>query len=261
MKRILTIFLLLTILAISFPNVYGSGLLVTPTRVILDSKNHSAELMLINSGNETATYKIELIYYSMDETGQLKEIAPDPKKGELFADFIRFSPKRVTLKPKEQQVVRVTAKIPDTAKDAEYRAHIRFVYVPVETLNPQTSEKSPTGININLRFIFALGIPIFVNVGNVSANANIAVTDIKDDSIILKISRRGNGSLYGDFFVYSDGKLVGSVKGISVYCPLLERTVEIDLTEKIKKGSIINVEYRWPEDRGGKIIIGSTFRY
>ena len=84
--------------------VAGPGdLLVTPTRVVLEGRERSAELTLVNRGQERTTYRITLENRRMDAQGKFSEI-DTPKDGELFAqNLIRYAPRRVTLEPNKPQ--------------------------------------------------------------------------------------------------------------------------------------------------------------
>ena len=54
----------------------GPGdLLVAPTRVVLTDRQRTGELMLMNAGTTTATYRITFTHLRMSEVGGMQEIS------------------------------------------------------------------------------------------------------------------------------------------------------------------------------------------
>src|SRR6056297_915592 len=83
---------------------YGQGdLLVSPTRIVFEGKKMNQEIVLVNTGRDTATYNISFIQNRATEYGSYERIeTPDP--GQYFAsDYIRFFPRKFTLAPGEPQ--------------------------------------------------------------------------------------------------------------------------------------------------------------
>src|SRR5205823_6329510 len=76
-------------------------LLVAPTRVVLEGRQRTAEITLVNIGPATATYRISLVNLRMDKMGGTREVeASSAEPGERFAnELVRFSPRQVTLVP------------------------------------------------------------------------------------------------------------------------------------------------------------------
>ena len=78
-----TFFLLLIMLVSAQPAL--AGLMLYPTRVVLESKERSAQVEILNNGDKPETYRIGIFNRRMTETGEI--VAADkPKAGDQFAD-------------------------------------------------------------------------------------------------------------------------------------------------------------------------------
>src|SRR5258706_988155 len=72
----------------------GGGFRVTPTRIVFDDRLRSAELTLVNTGTEPATYRVSLVRMRMSVSGAIAEVV-DPLPDEAFADsLVRYSPRQ-----------------------------------------------------------------------------------------------------------------------------------------------------------------------
>ena len=73
------------------PQSAFAGLMIYPTRVVLESKARSAQVELINNGNKPETYRISIFNRRMTETGEI--VAADkPQAGEQFAADMLLAP-------------------------------------------------------------------------------------------------------------------------------------------------------------------------
>jgi hypothetical protein len=222
------------------PKAVGLGdLLVAPTRVILQGRDRSAELTLVNIGDNTATYRISFINLRMNEDGQMEEIE-EPGEGEHFSDsLIRYSPRQVVLEPRVAQTIRMQVRKPADLAAGEYRSHILFRAVPdLATVGGGVeSQPSSEGINIRLIPVYGVSIPVIVRHGETSAS--IAFADVQyhhpEDggaaTVVARLSREGNRSVYGELRarIQRTGEVVGSIKGLGVYVPNSSRVVTLPL--------------------------------
>jgi hypothetical protein len=119
------------------------GLLVAPTRVVFEGNRRSAALTLINTGSETATYRIAFIQMKMTPDGQIIQV-PDDSAGAFRSDhLIRYSPRQVTLKPHMPQTVRLQLRLPAELPDGEYRSHLLFRAIPEPNAAPDETPGEP----------------------------------------------------------------------------------------------------------------------
>lgn len=189
----------------TLPVLAGVGdLTISPTRIIFEGPERSAQVTLINQGTKTAIYRIGFTQMRMKRDGQLVEITKPNEKEKFLDAFVRFAPRQVTLKPGAGQTVRLLLRKPADLPDGEYRSHLLFYAIPdqtagtdVETLNA----KNKKGLQIALRPIFRFGIPVILRQGKLNAEFDITefrLNKEKKSSVELTVVRNGNRSVYGD---------------------------------------------------------------
>jgi hypothetical protein len=238
---------------------------VAPTRIVLEGKDRTAEVTLMNRSNKTLTYALKLVNFRMTETGEMESV-DKAAEGEYFADsMIRFTPRRVVFEPNQAQVVRLQLRKPQDLAPGEYRSHLVFQVVPNTSLGGESetmsasSENASTenGIGIKLIPVYGVSIPIIVREGDTFAKVEMTNLELLQDEktgspeIRFDLLRSGNQSVYGDIEVACIQKghqpvVLGLVKGIAVYTPNSRRivTIPLRLPEGLKlEGSTLKVTY------------------
>lgn len=263
---------------ISITHAYALGqLTVAPTRVVFEDSGRSAKLTLVNTGDESITYRMSWTRKHVTEDGKYEAIEV-AREGERFADpMVRFSPRQVVLPPGQPQVVRLMLNKPAALETGEYRSYLTFTAIPQEAndQNGTATAGSQVGISINLIPIMAISIPVIVRHGEL--NVDVKLTDLtlktlavnsSQQVLALNIERNGNQSVYGDFsveFVAEDGKryVAGQVNGLAAYPPQPRRYVELPLYPpagvKLRQGEL-RVIYRAQPDDGGKELAEAQLR-
>jgi hypothetical protein len=251
--RLSRLALLLTTLAA--PSLPASAeLMIAPTRVVLAGAERSTELILVNKGDEQTAYRIDVENRRMRRDGAL-ETATDTRPGELFAaDMIRFSPRRVILEPGARQSLRVSVTPPAGLAPGEYRSHLRLMSAPT---NAGTATAAPTedandgSLSIQLIAVRSITIPVIVRIGTLDATAtvdNAALTRQGDNMLVVKLTRGGTRSTYGDLRLTIAGETnpVYSVRGVAIYTPNTDRDVMLPLPADIKAkltGRDVRIDY------------------
>ena len=247
-----------------------AGLIVTPTRVVLEGKQRSKLISIANNGTAKGKYRISVINKTMTKRG-LIENAEEPIGSELFAnDLIRFSPRSVTLKPGEHQNIRLMVRKNKDMQDGEYRSHMNFMILPDEEISQQDTQeknkqnKSDNSLTISIKSNFGVSIPVIIRHGNLDATAiieGISITHKGDNKYVnFSILREGSKSLYGDLLFYfvkeGNSKLIKSVGGIAIYTSIERRNLEIPIDLEAQKGKLL-IEYRQKPEDGGELITAS----
>ena len=243
-KKLYTLATASLLLFLSFQELVSAALVVTPTRIEFDARTRSEQVTLLNTGSESASYRISFKRRHMLEDGNLIEV----KKGEKgnFADeMIRYSPRQVTLPPGKSQVIRLMLRKPRNLEDGEYRSHMLFQALPkaTNTLDDNPDTKSE-GITIQLTPMIGITIPVIIRHGTL--DAALAIEDVKflaadkknpQNRISLNMVREGTRSVYGDFKVTftPEGNtvetVVSQIKGVAVYTPNLNRRYALRLNQ------------------------------
>lgn len=245
----------------------AGDLVVSPTRVVLEGRDRSAQLSLVNKGSETATYRITVINMRMSPDGGMTEIA-QPEPGQEFADqLFRYSPRQVTLEPGASQAIRLLLRKPKDLADGEYRSHMMMRAVP-QAAGQSVEQPAGGGASVRLIPVFGIAVPIIVRHGKV--DYTMSLSDMKfmpaaDKDQLNKISfnlnRSGNRSSYGDLTatLSAGGKdiVLSQIMRLAVYTPNQSRLVEMSLRvpEGVAlSGNTLKVEYKSIPEDGAKIL-------
>lgn len=226
--------------SVSAPSDGGFGdLLVAPTRLVLDGRK-SAEVILNNVGQEPATYRISVEFRRMTEDGGLEDVATPSDRDKLAEEMIVYAPRRVTLAPREPQVIRVAARPPAGLPDGEYRVHMLFRAVPAAT--PVTAAAAagdaPKSISFALIPVYGVTIPIIVRLGNLQVKSSIDNPQLETRngkrSIALDLTRSGERSTFGDVRVLKAGVKdpIAIQSAVAVYTEVGKRRVHVPLDDK-----------------------------
>ena len=260
---------LLALTLMAGESLAASQLMVTPTRVVFDSKMRNAQVTVINTGNSAGTYRISLVNKRMTLDGKIEDIK-EPKENELFADkLIRYSPRQVVLEPGKSQVVRLSLRKPRGLKEGEYRSHILFKAIPEDAGTDISKAVETDKITINLTAIVSISIPVIVRHGKTSSSiafgsVSYKATGEKDGipKLVLELNRSGNESIYGNLlaeFVQEGGAstVIGQVSGLAVYTPNKQRVYKLPLkipeNMDLNKG-VIRAYFRSTPDQGNKVL-------
>jgi P pilus assembly chaperone PapD len=269
----LTVMLLIVVLSLVLE--VEANVTVNPTRLILEDGQRSAAIKLINPADQTATYRISLINLEMKETGDIEELetadSSEKRIESYFAqDLLRYSPRQVVLPPRQAQIVRVQLMLPPGLEAGEYRSHMLFQEIPTQP-GQGNENQAETGINIELRAIYGVSIPIIVRQGETWAELEITDLELNKNTgsgtpeLSLTINRLGNQSEYGDIevsFTDNSGEktLIAAVRGTAIYTDVEKRDYKIGLrnTENLDlKDGILEVIYKKLSEEGGEILARS----
>lgn len=273
MLRTLTALAIMASAQFALPAPASAELLIAPTRVVLDRSDRSTELVVVNKGSEEAAFRISVENRRMNLDGSMEE-AVDATDGEMFAkDFIRYSPRRIVLKPGERQTVRVSARLNGDMEEGEYRSHLRLQGAPLSagrTLQSATS--TDTGdLSIQLIAIRSITIPVIMRLGQLDADVDIESLDVQENDaedetlLVARMKRTGSRSTYGDIKIYAPDQAepVYFARGIALYTPNTERDLILPLPNDLRDaltGKDIRIEYVSSDPQAPGVIADLTTR-
>ena len=262
--------LLAALLALLSLRPAWADLMVAPTRIVFDKNQRAAQLDLINSGSETATYRISIVNRRMGEDGGFSAI-DSPAPGEQFAGkLLRYSPRQVVLAPGAGQVVRLSLRKPADLPAGEYRSHLIFEKIAAtKGATSIETQAAPSGeISVQLTMLVGLSIPVIVRHGETAASVALTGLELLKSvagqpvTLALVLQRSGNRSVYGYLgatFTPPGGATqeVGKVGGVAVYTPNALRRVKLELKPPagltLARGTL-RVTFRERPDVGGKLL-------
>jgi len=228
----------------------GAGLLISAHELIFDRDTRSHSLHLNNRGNRTGVYTLSWVDHTMTKEGRLF-IWKDPSQSPWsLQPYIRFSPRRVTLRPGESQRIRVALK----SNRSEYEGGELFSHLNILTLNSNLEETKPptkstqeaaTGIEIKTRS--AINIPIVWRKTSDKPKAKITIESKTANSLTLKIQRIGQASNRGFLHVIHtlQGKSspLRGVQPLIIYANIEERTTTLKFDSSIPQQGKLDIYY------------------
>lgn len=221
---------------------------ILPRIIVIESRERSGELTILNLLNEKSTFRMDLENYSQDETGTYT-ILDSP----LNPDFdpskvIRFSPRQFALSRGGRQKIRLSVRKPADLVEGEYRFHIKALRLAnTDNIDPN---------NINVIANVGVTIPVIVRHGNVQGRASLenarlvdpARTESGKPELQVQINRTGNASTLGSLEVIwqrsgADPVKIGSIANMNVFTEINQRQVKVPLSELPYGAGTVTVRY------------------
>ena len=234
MQRILLLAGLL--LSLSAAPSLANEVLLSPSTVVFEDGQRSAELLVGNTGDTTNLYKLEPTYFRMEEDGRRVEVAP-PYPQNSAAELIRFAPRQFELPPGGSQLVRMATRLPATLPAGEYRIHLRVTNVGEALDGPQASEPQDGQVGAQIRIQVARAVRVLVRHGVGPGSAAVADLHSEPDgsggqNVAIILNRDGGGSSRGTYRLYTKDRQSGAVLeelaagGAYIYGDLPRRRLE-----------------------------------
>lgn len=196
----------------------AQGVMVAPKAVFMSSGGGSGSVTLLNPGTDPVEVAVSVFYgyTATDSTGQLRLVTidqPDSTQPSA-ARWLQAFPRRLTLGPRDQQVVRLLATPPAGLPDGEYWARLAFTAKAGEL--PVTGVRDSANIQVGLTLQIQQVIGLHYRKGQVRTGITLSGLEAvrQGDSVIVHASleRQGNAAYLGmvhAVVVGSKGKPVG----------------------------------------------------
>lgn len=243
----------------------NASLLVTPTRVAFDMRDRTSEVVLLNTSGEVKSYRVEWINQRQGESGgyfplEGQALEEFPKAEE----FIRFSPRRITLNPGESQTIKLMVRRKANMTEAEYRSHLKFTALPSESESSAVFEDSPSeGVNVRLNVLLSYSIPVILRTQPVKTDVkmqNLSLQTREDGKEVLTFTMIKNmpNSVFGDFVVtHKNGgeeTEIGYLNGVSMFSESNSLNANVVLLTPVKDlGGILTLRYKGKGEFADKI--------
>jgi hypothetical protein len=246
----------------------NAGLLLSPTRIVLENGARYVTVIARNTGDATGRYKVELVDAEMSENGGI-HVLEDGKHDEFsLIGMLSISPSNMTLKPDETQSVRILVKKKEGIADGEYRSHLQ-VRMTESDIDPAT-DKPNEGTGIAIHSKITTIIPVIVRFGQTNFNLTMDDAELMTGGgenqqvpeVKLSMSFSGNRSIIGDIkvtHIAPDGKetTLAFVQGIPIYRGVAKRTQAVSLndTDKVNLHSgRLRVDFLSQENEGSHVL-------
>lgn len=263
MKFLQLCFVFLIALVAPVASSYAS-LLISPLKVVIEGRERSATVTLVNNSNYTSTYRIEWHqfvqvegkggYISIDDPSVSDEV----RNALHLKDFSVYSPRQITLQPREQQNVRIAIRRPAELDRAEYMSHIKFKVIETDRSDVASDLEvlNNNAVRLGARVNASFSIPVVYRVGdydiNVQINQPSFATNPTTGKLIVNVpvSRSGKHGVVGFIEVYyapSDGQesLIGALSNANMFSEISNRTFDIPTqVNGLNPGSLRLVFYK-----------------
>lgn len=264
----------------------AADLNISPKRIVFSPDMRTAVVYVFNRGGLPATYTVQLTDRVMTPDGQVRAVSePDVKVG--AADYVAklpsaqplltYTPRRVTLKPGESQVIRLRADRPADAKAGEYHTHLTVTTLPPETAGETAEEAAaaePGSLTAKLNTLFSISIAVIVRVGAPDVQGGVdkvayAVRPAAGEApatavLSMDLLRKGANSLYGDVEVRAAGAArnstpLGAIRGVGVYTEIDRRSVDIPLSKIPARGERLEITLKDDDTKPGVVLASTVF--
>lgn len=224
---------------------------IVPRRIIIQPRERAGEFTLLNRGDTTGTFRIEILSFHQDEYGVYERLTQplnpvfDPEK------VLRLSPRQFTLAPEARQKIRFSIRKPENLPEGEYRFHIRASrmseYGPPAPVNDKASS---VGMAMNIGVV----IPVIVRHGHVESGASLSDLAYNpsgqdgNPALAFTLNRTGNASILGTAVAIwqpagGQPQQIGSMGNLNVFTENAHRKVSMPLNTPITGSGTIHLTY------------------
>ncbi len=253
LKRAVALTITTTTIALLFASSAFARLSLTPLRVELNTTSKIQSVLLMNETADVTTYRIGFRYQTMTPTGEIKLATEEEHKlMQPIEQMVMFSPKQVTLQPKQTQTVKFTFRKIPTATLSEYAAYIVFQELDDSPIIPQLSEQPDAGnVAIKVKPLFKISIPIFISDETSTSQKSAEINNMKIDKdlnvIMFDINNVGQYSMTGRIVAkfFKGKKMLGKFEqtNVSIPNPLKMRKILLQYDETaFKDDDITSIE-------------------
>jgi hypothetical protein len=135
----------------------------------------------------------------------LEEVKEKDKVETSATTLVQFSPRVITLKPNETQLIRAMTHYPKNLSARMYRAHLKFQEVPNTTFSEDDSDEAPRSssgkqqVKMQMHSMFSISIPIQLTHGAVTeklAISDLTLTKNSHGDPVVKATFNNSGTTF-----------------------------------------------------------------
>lgn len=241
-----------------------ANLLISPLRVVLDSQQRSSSVTLINSGNETRSYRISWSQKIALPQGGYRDLTEVEQQNYAGLErIVRISPKQVTLSPGQRQSVKLLLRDPGTLPSGEYRSHLTFTALPVQQNGGEQNSSGQTGININVLMGYTMPVIYRTGAVNIAPIINdLSLVTIKETGatfIKVQLSHNDLFSSSGRLVAYwtangQQPQQVGLLNGFNFYPETKTAEVKVPWNNFKLEAGTLEVRYEGQQEFNGLLL-------
>lgn len=265
MRRIVGLFLVLGFIVCASAEAQAARIDILPRKIFIDDRQRSAEITILNLGQQQSHVRLTMISYRQKEDGTYEDLGETPLSPVFSPEKdVRVSPKQFTLPAGGRQKIRIAIQRPADLPDGEYRFHVKAISFDDEDFS--VHRQPAKGNSVALKMNVAVVIPVVVRKGALTTAAKIenvsflsaAQAAQGQPALAFDLVRKGTAGVMGTVRVMqaqageSAPKQIGIVSNLNVFSEVAKRHVQVPLNEVPKEGTISLV---YTNDYGDKGII------
>lgn len=163
---------LFLVLSLGFPTYVGAaGWHIIPIRLDFSQGARSGIITLVNDSDQPISFTLEAAQWAQDDTG--KDVYTPT------SDLI-FFPKELTIRPKEERVIRAGVKKLPVSQEQTYRLFVKEV--------PPKRKSAANSVAIAIRF----GVPVFVEPHRENKEGEMGQVTLEQGKLVIPIRNTGN---------------------------------------------------------------------
>lgn len=205
--RFLPVFLATLILLVPLADAVAQAqLFVHPTLIMFSGAHRNGTVHVVNQGDATGVFELAWVDFAMTRSGGLSTWDGDAPWS--LQPFARFSPRRVTLRPGETQVVRVAVRPGRDTAEGEYYSHLRVVTLERDLDAATAASKTKDTARekaITIEARTAIAIPVVWRNSDAAPRATIESAEFDPDTNELVVELRRTGELSTRGYVHVFG--------------------------------------------------------
>jgi fimbrial chaperone protein len=248
-----------------------ANLLISPTSVFITDRERVEEVILVNTGNKTNTYRLSFKDMLQNEYGAYQNVAEEDFEYSA-SKFIRFSPRQVSLKPGERQTVKLVVRRNNSLEVGDYRSHLSFSILPTQiTDNDIEDPQSSEGFGIKLTPMVSYSIPVVLEVGDPEVEIVITKVSLQNNpegnrqTVSVNLSREGKKGVFGKLELFAtdqQGKsqLIGELNNANIFRESYSRNFSVNLHKKIKVNNDDQVLVKYTDTAKRKELLAQNIR-
>lgn len=231
----------------------SANLVITPTLIEFAERDRVKQVLLINPTNQIQTYNLEWTEFTQTDFGAYEMLNENSKASFATASqYLRFTPRRVTLKPGEKQTVKILLRRTANMKEGDHRSHLKFSSLPPEADTQMADQNGTSGISFKVDLLVNYTIPVIVRadsnriVGVSFASGALRRLENQKLQVIAELKKDTPQTVIGAYEIHfrpNDSKayeLVGKLNNVNLFHENERFVSEIDWFSSIpaKNGKI-----------------------
>jgi hypothetical protein len=242
--------ILLYLILLTLPSFSSMALGLSTYRIYLDNDNRQQDFVVYSNDKYTQNCKLFLRHYEVLPNGSRVALEMDVIPEHSASSFIRFSPKRFSVKPSRSQTVKFQIRRKANSIAQEYRS---FLSIDCESDPIEMAANNDNKAQVTPRLRH--NVPIIVRTGTLEANINFENIQLTDTTVSFNVKRNGDRSIHGKIELIDtrNNSVVSKEPLFTLYTETLTKSVSLS-TKGINK-AYLELRFKENPEVGGKILV------